>query len=142
MKLNKSINVLICIVLTICFNNIQSNQIKSNLNQYISPEIIRTDTYYNTLVTNSNTNQSNNYSTFSNNNLVSPIITSSVGVTRTDCACAKEVKCQPCSSVYVIPRTISSCPCAPKPSCPVCPSLSLIHNLAAQKVLFNQFKIG
>jgi|LauGreDrversion4_2_1035121.scaffolds.fasta_scaffold112074_3 hypothetical protein len=50
-----------------------------------------------------------------------------------NCPCINEVKCPPCGVVFE-PST-SICPCAPKPNCPVCPPLSLIHEIAAKKVI-------
>ena len=49
------------------------------------------------------------------------------------CPCAHEVRCQPCSGLFLNAEIID-CPCAPKPVCPSCPPLSLIHQIAAKKV--------
>lgn len=54
------------------------------------------------------------------------------------CPCINEVKCPPCG---VVIEPLAVCPCAPKPSCPVCPPLSLIHEIAAKKVIIVS-KIG
>jgi hypothetical protein len=56
-----------------------------------------------------------------------------------NCPCINEVKCPPCGVVFE-PST-SICPCAPKPNCPVCPPLSLIHEIAAKKVI-HSLKLG
>ncbi len=50
-----------------------------------------------------------------------------------NCPCINEVKCPPCGVVFEPSSSI--CPCAPKPNCPVCPPLSLIHEIAAKKVI-------
>ena len=49
------------------------------------------------------------------------------------CPCIDQVKCPPCGLVYE-PSII--CPCAPKLNCQICPPLSLIHEIAANKVKF------
>ena len=49
------------------------------------------------------------------------------------CPCAAEVRCQPCSGLY-LNFNQDVCGCAPKLNCPTCPPLSLIHKIAAKKV--------
>lgn len=54
------------------------------------------------------------------------------------CPCAAFVKCQPCGLIPDLDffhRNIE-CPCAPKLNCPACPPLSLIHEIAAKKVIY------
>ena len=55
-----------------------------------------------------------------------------------NCPCAALVKCQPCGLAPMLDfqqRNRFECHCAPKPNCPACPPLSLIHEIAAKKVL-------
>jgi hypothetical protein len=55
------------------------------------------------------------------------------------CPCANFIKCQPCGLIpdldFFHKNTIE-CPCAPKLNCPICPPLSLIHEIAAKKVIY------
>lgn len=58
------------------------------------------------------------------------------------CECAAQVRCRPCA---VLAQTVEpdvfpfmspmDCPCAPKLNCPNCPPLSLLHEIASQKVI-------
>ena len=135
MKYNIIIVIFLQILIT--FYAKSTTKIKSDSKQFVSPQLVSSDGFYNNLYS------SNVFTSSSSANMVTPIINHSLGsshavvstVTPAACGCAAQVqRRQPCSSVYVLPRIIPSCPCAPKPQCPQCPPLSLIHNIAAQKV--------
>lgn len=61
-----------------------------------------------------------------------------------NCPCAVAVRCEPCGIAAPLgPNWMShvDCPCAARLNCPVCPPLSIIHEIAAKKVI-NKFQIG
>ena len=50
-----------------------------------------------------------------------------------NCLCAIDIKCHPCGEIMT--HHPFECHCAPKMNCPICPPLSLIHEIAAKKVI-------
>jgi len=84
----------------------------TNSNTYNSPVILR--------------RSSNDHQVLTNVPKIVPTIPS--------CGCAAQVRCPPCGGLFLT-SNIVSCPCAPKPICQACPPLSLIHKIAAKKVL-------
>ena len=99
----------------------------SNENVYDTSPII-------TRSTNSNTFNSPDIIRRSSND--HQVLTTVPKIVRTipSCGCAAQVRCPPCGGLFLT-SNIMSCPCAPKPICPTCPPLSLIHKIAAKKVL-------
>ena len=146
--------------------NLKTDKTKTE-NMY-TPQLVASETFYSNLYNNNNSNGAivTTVSTNSNFPMIHPMLTKSpiieqhVGgnITKyshsvnqitlghpvmavqnvsSSCGCAALVQtCPPCSSIYR--PEIPICGCAPKLSCPVCPPLSMIHEIAAKKVI-NRF---
>jgi len=131
MKLKIKIPLLILLLISF-MNVINSNEAKFEYrrdgyypNVYnTTPQIVRhsESNLYSTPVITSRSSEYQDHRPFESNVRIIP-----------SCPCAAEIRCQPCSGLYLNVNT-PECGCAPKLNCPVCPPLSLIHKIAAKKV--------
>lgn len=120
----------------ICSENIKSNEKnlvkRLRVNDYYESPVIIPNQHYHL----NNQNHSPHPHFHHNRQHILPMIRNSeqqVYEQQDQCPCINEVKCPPCGVVFE-PSNI--CPCAPKLNCPICPPLSLIHEIAAKKVIF------